>query len=89
MKSNIQLKYGNYVAFGHFHGIAVNNLGLIVYAIFRFFIEFFRGDEIRGIWVGGLSTAQYISVIIVATVITRKIIKKKKYGAHITPGMKL
>lgn len=62
---------------------------LIVYAIFRFFIEFFRGDEIRGIWVGGLSTAQYISVIIVATVITRKIIKKKKYGAHITPGMKL
>ena len=30
MKSNIQLKYGNYVAFGHFHGIAVNNLGLFV-----------------------------------------------------------
>ena len=31
MKSNIQLKYCNYVAFGHFHGIAVNNLGLKIH----------------------------------------------------------
>lgn len=29
MKSNIQLKYSNYVAFSHFHGCAVNNIGLI------------------------------------------------------------
>ncbi len=29
MKSNIQLKYSNYVAFRHFHGCAVNNLGKI------------------------------------------------------------
>ena len=29
MKSNIQLKYCNYVAFSHFHGIAVNNLGKV------------------------------------------------------------
>ena len=28
MKSNIQLKYSNYVAFSHFHGYAVNNPGL-------------------------------------------------------------
>ena len=28
MKSNVQLKYGNYVAFSHFHGKAVNNSGL-------------------------------------------------------------
>ncbi|MCI9682427.1 MAG: hypothetical protein HFI26_13705 [Lachnospiraceae bacterium] len=28
MKCNKQLKYGNYVAFGHFHGTAVNNSGL-------------------------------------------------------------
>ena len=27
--SNIQLKYSNYVAFSHFHGCAVNNIGLI------------------------------------------------------------
>ena len=25
--SNIQLKYSNYVAFSHFHGYAVNNIG--------------------------------------------------------------
>ena len=29
MKSNIQLKYSNYVAFSHFHGWSVNNLGLL------------------------------------------------------------
>ena len=27
--SNIQLKYSNYVAFSHFHGCAVNNIGYI------------------------------------------------------------
>ena len=29
MKSNIQLKYRNYVVFSHFYGCAVNNLGLV------------------------------------------------------------
>ena len=29
MKSNIQRKYSNYVAFSNFHGRAVNNLGLL------------------------------------------------------------
>ena len=28
MKSNIQLKYSNYVAFSHFHRTTVNNSGL-------------------------------------------------------------
>ena len=31
MKSNIQLKYSNYVAFSHFHGYAVNNPGLSLF----------------------------------------------------------
>lgn len=31
------------------------------YSLFRFSIEFFRGDSLRGIWMG-LSTAQYISI---------------------------
>ena len=30
MKSNIQLKYSNYVAFSHFHGYAVNNPGVVI-----------------------------------------------------------
>ena len=30
VKSNMQLKYSNYVAFSHVHGFAVNNSGLII-----------------------------------------------------------
>jgi len=33
VKSNIQLKYSNYVAFSHFHGCAVNNLGYTDYTL--------------------------------------------------------
>jgi phosphatidylglycerol:prolipoprotein diacylglycerol transferase len=38
---------------------------LLSYAVFRFVNEFFRGDEVRGIYMG-LSTAQWISLAIVA-----------------------
>lgn len=38
---------------------------LVTYSIFRFWIEYYRGDDIRGIW-KGLSTSQYISAVIVA-----------------------
>ena len=31
MKSNIQLKHSNYVAFSHFHGFAMNNIGYFIY----------------------------------------------------------
>ena len=34
---------------------------LIAYSVWRFVIEFFRGDQVRGIY-GGISTSQYISV---------------------------
>ena len=30
MNGNIQLKCSNYVAFSHFHGEAVNNIGLVI-----------------------------------------------------------
>lgn len=37
---------------------------LAVYAVMRFLIEIYRGDEIRGVWFGGaLSTSQLISVL--------------------------
>jgi phosphatidylglycerol:prolipoprotein diacylglycerol transferase len=36
----------------------------ISYAVFRFIIEFYRGDNIRGIWLG-LSTSQLISIGII------------------------
>lgn len=38
-------------------------LYLTAYAVFRFMIEFFRDDAVRGIF-GGLSTAQWISIFI-------------------------
>ena len=39
------------------------SLYLISYSVFRFIIEFFRGDELRGniLW---LSTSQFIGIII-------------------------
>lgn len=37
---------------------------LISYAVCRFALEFFRGDELRGIWLG-LSTSQWISLAII------------------------
>lgn len=37
---------------------------LLLYSITRFVIEAFRGDTLRGIWLGGLmSTSQIISVV--------------------------
>ncbi len=39
-------------------------LYLLLYAVFRFVIEFFRGDEYRG-FVLGLSTSQFISIFVV------------------------
>lgn len=55
---------------------------LVGYAIFRFIIEFWRGDKLRGIWIC-FSTSQWISIIIIisfilyrATKIYRKTSKK-------------
>ncbi len=35
---------------------------ILWYAITRFAIESFRGDEIRGVWFGGISTSQLVSI---------------------------
>lgn len=50
---------------------------LFSYAICRFVLEFFRGDQIRGIW-GLLSTAQIVSIGIVCVCIIQKIKGNKK-----------
>ncbi len=36
---------------------------LVHYSITRFLIEMFRGDEIRGVWFGTVSTSQLISIV--------------------------
>jgi len=48
----------------HRHGLALPCY-LIIYAVGRFIIEFFRGDEVRG-FILGISTSQWISVAILA-----------------------
>lgn len=38
---------------------------LLSYGVIRFILEFFRGDEIRGVYLFGLSTSQIISLIVI------------------------
>lgn len=54
---------------------------LIPYAIFRFIIEFFRGDTVRGFFFG-LSTSQIISIAILTFYIA-KIIKEKIHNRKV------
>lgn len=47
---------------------------LVGYAIFRFIIEFWRGDELRGIWIC-FSTSQWISIIIIISYVVYSVIR--------------
>lgn len=58
-------------------------LYLLSYAGCRFILEFFRGDEIRGIWEGGLSTAQCVSCLIILIYILKLIFGKMKNNKYI------
>ncbi len=49
---------------------------LLLYSILRFFLEFFRGDSIRGHFLS-LSTSQWISLLLIIICIIQKIIAKK------------
>lgn len=51
---------------------------LLCYSIIRFFDEFLRGDEIRGIW-GPLSTSQWISLFIIIFLCIRYLQISKLY----------
>ena len=55
------------------------NIYLIFYPIFRFVIEFFRGDEYRG-FIFGLSTSQIISIILLIFSICNVIYRKKYHN---------
>ena len=50
---------------------------LLSYSVIRFTLELFRGDLIRGIW-WGLSTSQWISIMIFITVIVMITVNKLK-----------
>ena len=49
---------------------------LILYAIWRFVVEYFRGDEVRGIY-GALSTSQWISIAILVAGIAILVLSRK------------
>ena len=55
--------------------IALMPVYLVIYAVWRFIIEYYRGDKIRGIW-GPFSTSQWISISIILFV---GIIRLKKH----------
>ncbi len=59
------------------------NVYLLLYALCRFILEFFRGDTVRGIW-RGLSTSQWISLFIVLILFAEKRIfrKRKRRGNY-------
>lgn len=47
------------------------------YGLIRFTLEFFRGDKVRGIHFGGLSTSQYVSLTIILATIVIYLLNKK------------
>lgn len=53
------------------------SLYTLLYAPLRFVLEFFRGDEIRGIWLG-LSTSQWISLGLVIVVLLHLLLSPSK-----------
>jgi phosphatidylglycerol:prolipoprotein diacylglycerol transferase len=63
-------------------------LYLILYPAGRFVLEFFRGDEYRGVW-GPLSTSQWISLFVIpAAVLGLMLPRKKNPGLVVLMGAK-
>ncbi|MBR0082373.1 MAG: prolipoprotein diacylglyceryl transferase [Clostridia bacterium] len=58
------------------HRGTVTGWYLVLYAIWRFFIEYFRGDEVRGIY-GVFSTSQWISIAILAAGVVILVLSRK------------
>ncbi len=54
---------------------------LILYAILRFIVEFFRGDAGRGFIMGGLSVSQGISMLLLAAGLFGYMLLKKRFRA--------
>ena len=57
---------------------------LILYPIGRFIFEFFRGDTYRG-FIFGISTSQFISILLLIFSIIMLIIKRKKVRNEVNP----
>ncbi len=51
---------------------------MVLYAICRFILEFFRGDADRGVWFWGLSTSQFIAFGTLIVIGIKAMVKKKE-----------
>lgn len=58
--------------------VSLTDVYLFMYAMTRFFLEFFRGDSIRGMWFS-LSTSQWISIAIIIILLAKTFHKNKKF----------
>jgi len=76
---------GEFVIFGvllalrnrkRFHGWLFG-LYLILYAGLRFVLEFFRGDAVRGVYFGLVSTSQIIAVLIILAAVVGMMVGRK------------
>lgn len=56
-------------------------LYLIIYPIYRFILEFFRGDTYRG-FIGFLSTSQIVSILLIIFAVIMLIVTRKRNGAE-------
>ncbi len=57
---------------------------ILLYSVLRFVVEIYRGDEIRGFIISGISVSQGISIImaiIALIVIVRKLTMKQESSA--------
>ena len=56
-------------------------LYMLIYPVYRFILEFFRGDEVRGIW-GPFSTSQWISIAVFLAGLIGTIVTLKKSSSN-------
>ena len=85
----ILMLYGAQKSAGKNRGVKIRRDGnafvlyCVLYAVFRFIVEFWRGDPVRG-FVGALSWSQFIGVLILIGVgiylTVRNILRRKKIG---------
>jgi phosphatidylglycerol:prolipoprotein diacylglycerol transferase len=72
------------LAFGRakrFHGQIFGSY-LVLYAVLRFIMEFFRGDAVRGLYFNGLiSTSQILAILIAISTVIAMIVGRKKKPA--------
>lgn len=56
----------------------------VSYAVFRFILEFWRADDIRGLW-GPFSTSQWISLLLIVSIAVKEVLNTRRKAGHQAP----